>query len=219
MILEYEDRKNFLKQHSEIVETWYRSSFSSKENVGDLRSIVMNAHRLNNNKRMSRKDFGNFYIKSGEELEQLGIDKNDKKIYGFGRTMNYLLDLAHKFVESYNADEETNNISNDDGENAMFIAVFDNTYRYYLTMLNTLLNIKSKNKEHLIVFTDDEVFTALGVDIFEQDDLGRIINAYYIKNDYFKDDLLRQKHDLFMSIYGFQPQIVKVSISGFSSEI
>lgn len=212
---------------------WEKEDFGKEENVGALGYLIKDIHermKKNNNQMLTRKEWGEAYLKSGEEREN-AIKANPynaipSALYKLniykGRTLENLYELSQNYgkacIKKYGL-----NLSSQAAFNIVFIKVFDETYESYQRQMNAILNLKSKEPQLTFILANALSFEHNAVDIFAYDNKNNLVGAFQVipNNAEIKDESMSesgQKHDFFESIYGIHPQILRTTTSGIINE-
>lgn len=194
-ILDFNKRDKFSKDHPKLIQDLIKYNSIKEENIGNLGYIVREF--LQSNPEIKRENFGNFYIKSGEELNAKKNKSFSDKLK-YGRTIEDLLKISSEFCRIY-IEKENKEIPINAAFNALFYLIFDKTF-YYIQNLKNFLD-----KNNYTLSSSDE-YLNFNIDFFEKEN-ENIIRTYSFKTAQ-NQELLKQKLDIAKQLYDFNEAII-----------
>lgn len=194
-ILDFNKRDKFSKDHPKLIQDLIKYNSIKEENIGNLGYIVREF--LRSNPEIKRENFGNFYIKSGEELNTKKNKSFSDKLK-YGRTIEDLLKISSEFCRIY-IEKENKEIPINAAFNALFYLIFDKTF-YYIQNLKNFLD-----KNNYTLSSSDE-YLNFNIDFFEKEN-ENIIRTYSFKTAQ-NQELLKQKLDIAKQLYDFNEAII-----------
>lgn len=195
IILDFSKREKFSKNHPKLIQNLIKYNIIKEENIGNLGYIVREFFR--SNPEIKRENFGNFYIKSGEELNTKKNKSFSDKLK-YGRTIEDLLKISSEFCRIY-IEKENKEIPINAAFNALFYIVFDKTFYY-------IQNLKNFLDKHNYTLSSSDEYLNFNIDFFEEENKS-IVKAYSFKTAQ-NQELLKQKLDIAKQLYNFNEAII-----------
>lgn len=194
-ILDFNKRDKFSKDHPKLIQDLIKYDIIREENIGNLGYIAREF--LRSNPDIKRENFGNFYIKSGEELTaKKNRSFSDKLKYG--RTIEDLLKISSEFCRIY-IEKENKEIPINAAFNALFYLIFDKTFYY-------IQNLKNFLDKHNYTLSSSDEYLNFNIDFFENENKN-IVKTYSFKTAQ-NQELLKQKLDIAKQLYNFNEAII-----------
>lgn len=194
-ILDFDKRDKFSKDHPKLIQNLIKYDIIREENIGNLGYIVREF--LRSNPEIKRENFGNFYIKSGEELNTKKNKSFSDKLK-YGRTIEDLLKISSEFCRIY-IEKENKEIPINAAFNALFYLIFDKTFCY-------IQNLKNFLKQNSYILSSPDEYLNFNIDFFEEENKD-IVKTYSFKTAQ-NQELLKQKLDIAKQLYNFDEAIV-----------